>query len=173
MTGIHPLWSDKPTEKIFNSGKSLLEKAVNATNISERDLDYITATQQYYFPGWTADEKANLQGFEKGWEAVYKKYPDDLEARSLYALSHLANADPQDKSYARQLYTGKLLERVLAEVSDHPGAHHYTIHAYDYPPLAERALEVAYNYGTIAPDIPHALHMPTHIFTRLGLWDDS
>ncbi|NIP38779.1 MAG: hypothetical protein GWO07_08555 [Candidatus Dadabacteria bacterium] len=173
MAGIHPLWSDKPTEKLFNSGKSLLAKAAASTNKSEREADYIIASQQYYTPGWTADEKANLQAFEKGWEAVYNKYPDDLEARSLYALSFLANADPQDKSYARQISTGQLLERVLAEVPDHPGAHHYTIHAFDYPPLAERALDVAYNYGSIAPDIPHALHMPTHIFTRLGLWDDS
>lgn len=173
MTGIHPLWSDKPTEDVFNSGKELLDKALSSTNKSGKDTDYIIATQHYYTPGWTADEKVNLEGLERGWEAVYLKYPDDLEARSLYALAHLANADPQDKTYTRQLYAGDLLERVLAEVQNHPGAHHYTIHAYDYPPLAEKALDVAYSYGSIAPDIPHALHMPTHIFTRLGFWEDS
>ncbi|HSG30050.1 MAG TPA: hypothetical protein VLB82_00730 [Thermodesulfobacteriota bacterium] len=173
MTGIHPLWSDKPSENVFNNGKSLIDKASASMNKSGWEADYIAATGQYFSPGWTADEKANLQGLEKGWESVYLKYPDDLEARSLYALSFLANADPQDKSYARQLSTGQLLERVLEEVPNHPGAHHYTIHAFDYPPLAEKALDIAYNYGNIAPDIPHALHMPTHIFTRLGLWDDS
>ncbi|MCH7927884.1 MAG: hypothetical protein IID03_07875 [Candidatus Dadabacteria bacterium] len=173
MTGIHPLWSDKPTQQTFNTGKSLLDKALLSANKTERENDYIAAAQQYYTPGWTTDEKANLKSFEKGWEAVYMKYPDDLEARSFYALSYLAGADPQDKSYEIQLRTGQLLERVLYEVPNHPGAHHYTIHAFDYPPLAEKALKVAYNYGNIAPDIPHALHMPTHIFTRLGLWDDS
>ncbi len=173
MTGIHPLWSDKPTQQTFNTAKSLLDKALSSSNKTEWENDYIAAAQQYYTPGWTPDEKANLKGFEKGWEAVYMKYPDDLEARSFYALSFLAGADPQDKSYARQLSTGQLLERVLFEVPNHPGAHHYTIHAFDYPPLAEKALKVAYNYGNIAPNIPHALHMPTHIFTRLGLWDDS
>jgi len=173
MTGIHPLWSDKPTQQTFNTGKSLLDKALLSANKTERENDYIAAAQQYYTPGWTTDEKANLKSFEKGWEAVYMKYPDDLEARSFYALSYLAGADPQDKSYEIQLRTGQLLERVLYEVPNHPGAHHYTIHAFDYPPLAEKALKVAYNYGKIAPDIPHALHMPTHIFTRLGLWDDS
>ena len=173
MTGIHPLWSDKPTQQTFNTGKSLLDKALLSANKTERENDYIAAALQYYTPGWTTDEKANLKSFEKGWEAVYMKYPDDLEARSFYALSYLAGADPQDKSYEIQLRTGQLLERVLYEVPNHPGAHHYTIHAFDYPPLAEKALKVAYNYGNIAPDIPHALHMPTHIFTRLGLWDDS
>ena len=173
MTGIHALWSDKPTLQTFNTGKSLLDKALLSANKTERENDYIAAAQQYYTPGWTPDEKANLKSFEKGWEAVYMKYPDDLEARSFYALSFLAGADPQDKSYEIQLRTGQLLERVLYEVPNHPGAHHYTIHAFDYPPLAEKALKVAYNYGNIAPDIPHALHMPTHIFTRLGLWDDS
>jgi len=173
MTGIHPLWSDKPTQQTFNTGKSLLDKALLSANKTERENDYIAAALQYYTPGWTPDEKANLKSFEKGWEAVYMKYPDDLEARSFYALSYLAGADPQDKSYEIQLRTGQLLERVLYEVPNHPGAHHYTIHAFDYPPLAEKALKVAYNYGNIAPDIPHALHMPTHIFTRLGLWDDS
>ena len=173
MTGIHPLWSDKPTQQTFNTGKSLLDKALLSANKTERENDYIAAALQYYTPGWTTDEKANLKSFEKGWEAVYMKYPDDLEARSFYALSYLAGADPQDKSYEIQLRTGQLLERVLYEVPNHPGAHHYTIHAFDYPPLAEKALKVAYNYGKIAPDIPHALHMPTHIFTRLGLWDDS
>lgn len=114
-----------------------------------------------------------LENFEKAWKKVYKDFPNDLEAASFYALAHMAMASPTDKSYLKQREAGAIAENVLEKIPDHPGAHHYIIHAYDSPPLASRALEVARNYGEVAPDVPHALHMPTHIFTRLGLWQES
>ncbi len=96
-----------------------------------------------------------------------------MEAASFYALALMATALPSDKTYAKQIQAGNLAKQVLTEIPDHPGGHHYIIHAYDYPSLARDALEVAHSYGEIAPAIPHALHMPTHIFTRLGYWQES
>ncbi|NIS78838.1 MAG: hypothetical protein GTO14_01095, partial [Anaerolineales bacterium] len=118
-------------------------------------------------------ERARLASFEQAWERVHREFPDDLEAASFYALAHMATATSKDKSYQKQKEAGAIMEAVLAEIPDHPGAHHYIIHAYDFPGLADRALEVARDYGKVAPEVPHALHMPTHIFTRLGLWQES
>jgi len=106
---------------------------------------------------------------------VYTRYPDDREAAAFYSLALLgsAAASPVDKSLARQRKAGEIAEKVFAAEPNHPGAAHYIIHAYDYPPLAEKALPAARAYAKIAPDAPHALHMPSHIFTRLGLWQES
>ena len=104
------------------------------------------------------------------------RYLDDPEARIFYALALLAtslNTSPADKTYAREKKAGEILERIFVEQPEHPGVAHYIIHAYDYPPLAERALGASRRYAKIAPDSPHALHMPSHIFTRLGLWQES
>lgn len=171
MTYIHPLWSDPPSEEDFKLGISLLEKGRKYAG--EREVDYIEAVESYYKVGRGEVEKKNLRAFAQGWKRVYEKYPDDPEAAAFYALAHLSTADPDDKTYVIQREAGRLGEEVLEVISDHPGAHHYIIHAYDYPELAPMALDVARNYGKIAPAVPHALHMPTHIFTRLGLWDES
>lgn len=173
MTFIHPLWSDPPTETDFNRGKALVNKANTRGHKTEQERAYIAAVEAYYTEGWNPEEKANLASFEKGWERVYRQFPEDPEAACFYALAHMATADPRDKTYTKQRRAGAIAEKVLTRIPDHPGAHHYLIHAYDYPPLAEKALEVARSYGEIAPEIPHALHMPSHIFTRLGLWDES
>jgi tetratricopeptide (TPR) repeat protein len=101
------------------------------------------------------------------------RYPDDHEAAAFYALALQATADPNDKSYRKQLESGAILEKLYAEQRDHPGVAHYLIHAYDYPELASRALDAAHHYGEIAPTMPHALHMPSHTFIALGLWDES
>jgi hypothetical protein len=101
------------------------------------------------------------------------RYPDDREAAVFYALALQATADPDDKSYRKQLESGAILESIYAERPNHPGVAHYLIHAYDYPELASRALEAAHHYGEIAPAMPHALHMPSHTFIALGLWDES
>jgi len=129
--------------------------------------------ESYYAPGWTRDEKANLTGFEQGWRNVHEQFLEDPEAATFYALAHMATADPEDKSYSKQKRAAAISRQVLDQIPDHPGAHHYIIHANDYPPLAENAREVARSYGEIAPAVPHALHMPSHIFTRLGLWPQS
>jgi tetratricopeptide (TPR) repeat protein len=139
----------------------------------EWERAYIMAVDAYYRAGRNEREKENLTSFEKGWERVYRRFPDDVEAASLYVVALLATVDPADKTFDKQRKAGAITEKVLAEVPDHPGAHHYTIHAYDSPELADKALAVARSYGKLAPDVPHALHMPTHIFTRLGYWQES
>ena len=173
MTYIHPLWSDRPSKKDFERGQALVDSAMARGQKTERENAYIAAVAAYYEMGWNEKETANLQSFESGWEKVYLQFPEDIEAACFYALAHMATAKPSDKTYVKQKQAGAIAEKVLAQVSDHPGAHHYVIHAYDYPPLAPKALNAARSYGRIAPDIPHALHMPTHIFTRIGLWQDS
>jgi tetratricopeptide (TPR) repeat protein len=173
MTYIHPLWSDAPSKEDFERGLALVGEAMDRGQKTDRENAYIAAVGAYYEQGWNKIETANLQSFEAGWENVYRRFPQDIEAASFYALAHMATASPADKTYTKQKQAGTIAEKVLAQVSDHPGAHHYVIHAYDYPPLASKALNAAHSYGKIAPDIPHALHMPTHIFTRVGLWQES
>jgi tetratricopeptide (TPR) repeat protein len=173
MTFIHPLWSDPPSEGDFKRGQALVNEAKTRGQKTDRERAYIAAVETYYAEGWNRDETANLAGFEKGWEKVYRQFPKDMEAACFYALAHMATADPADKTYAKQKRAGAIAERVRAQIPDHPGAHHYIIHAYDYPALAEKALPAARSYGKIAPEVPHALHMPTHIFTRLGFWQES
>jgi hypothetical protein len=173
MSFVHPIWSDPPTPPVFARAAQLADKALAEGTKTARERAYIQAIAAYYKEGKTNAEAANLRGFASGWATVHELFPDDPDAALFYALAQLATADPADKSYAQQRRAGELIETVFARYPDHPGAHHYFIHAYDYPPLAARALTVARAYGRIAPEVPHALHMPTHIFTRLGLWEDS
>jgi tetratricopeptide (TPR) repeat protein len=173
MTFIHPLWSDPPDDKEFRKGQELVKKAKSRGKKTEWEQAYISAVEAYYGEGRNANEKINLAAFEAQWEKVYRRFPIDHEAACFYALSYMATADPADKTYARQRRAADIAQKVLTQAPDHPGAHHYTIHAYDYSDLAEKALPVARSYGKIAPEVPHALHMPAHIFTRLGLWEES
>jgi tetratricopeptide (TPR) repeat protein len=173
MSFIHPLWSDPPDEAEFKKGQDLLKEARTRGKKTEWELAYISAVESYYSEGRNESEKVNLDSYEKAWEKVYRQFPKDTEAACFYALAYMATADPSDKTYTKQKRAGAISEKVLFQVPDHPGAHHYIIHAYDYPELAEKALAVARNYGKIAPSVPHALHMPTHIFTRYGKWQES
>lgn len=173
MSFIHPIWSDPPNETRFEKGRSLVNEAMQRGTRSSRERAYISALQAYYHEGRTNNEAANLQAFARCWESVRKQYPNDPEATLFAALGLLATADPSDKTFTQQERAGQLIEKLLVRYPEHPGAHHYVIHAYDYPPLAARALQVARDYGRIAPEVPHALHMPTHIFMRLGLWEDA
>lgn len=173
MTIIHPLWSDPPDADEFKEGSMMVAQARKRVVNSGKAKAMVEAVGAYYDLGREGSEKDNLAAFEQGWQKAYAQYPDDPEIICLTALSMLGTASPDDKTYAKQKEAITMLKPVLAEVADHPGAHHYTIHASDYPPLASGALDVARSYGKIAPAVPHALHMPTHIFTRLGLWPDS
>ncbi len=101
------------------------------------------------------------------------RYPEDTEAAIFHALVTSANFNPTDKTYANQLKAARILEPLFTAQPDHPGVAHYLIHSYDYPPIAKHGVEAARKYAGIAPDAPHALHMPSHIFTRLGHWQDS
>lgn len=173
MSFIHPLWSDQPSQADFESGRVFLNKAKNRGQKAEWEFAYIAAVDAYYAMGRRGDEKANLASFEKAWQRVYQQFPEDPEAACFYALAHIATADPANMDFAKQKYAAEIAKQVLARIPDHPGAHHYIIHAHDYPSLAQDALVVARSYGKIATNVPHALHMPSHIFTRLGLWQES
>jgi tetratricopeptide (TPR) repeat protein len=119
------------------------------------------------------DQPARLKSYRDAMSALTARYPDDVEASIFYALALAISASPSDKTYANQLKAGEILENLVRKHPDHPGLAHYVIHSYDVPPLAGRAIKAAHTYSTIAPDIPHALHMPSHTYTRVGEWQQS
>jgi tetratricopeptide (TPR) repeat protein len=172
MTYWHPLWFP-PTPSDLRAGQAAAEKAVGLSARTGRERGFIAAIAAFYRDFDKLDHAARAQAYSRQMEALYQQYPKDNEVAVFYALSLLATADPKDKTYAHQLQAGSILERIFAQQPDHPGAAHYIIHSFDNPTLAPRALKAAYAYAKIAPAAPHALHMPSHIFTRLGLWQDS
>jgi hypothetical protein len=117
--------------------------------------------------------KTRVTAYEKAMEQLSTRYPDDREAAIFYALALNMTLNPNDKTYANQLKAAGILEKAFAEQPNHPGVAHYLIHSYDFPPIAEKGLPAAKLYAAIAPSAPHALHMPSHIFTRVGAWQDS
>src|SRR5919201_2073694 len=171
MSVYYPLWQP-PSAAMLQKGSAALEKARGLT-ATPREKDYIAAIDTYYRDHDKADHRTRAAAYEKAMEQLYQRYPDDREAAVFYALALNGTAAPTDKTYANQLKAGAILEKVFAEQPNHPGVPHYIIHSYDYPPLATRGLVAARRYAKIAPSAPHALHMPSHIFTRLGLWEES
>ena len=153
-------------------GPRILEQAERAGLRSERERAYVTALGAF-FGDDKADHKARAKALEAAFERLMHRYPGDQEATALYALFLSANFNPADKKYTNQLKAAKILEKVFLDQPDHPGAAHYLIHSYDYPPIAGKGLEAARRYSKIAADAPHALHMPSHIFTRVGAWRES
>jgi hypothetical protein len=140
---------------------------------TQREKDYVEAIGAFYDDSATVDHRTRAARYEKAMESLAAKYPDDREASVFYALALLSTAPPTDKTYANQKKAAAILEKVFTENPKHPGAAHYIIHSFDSPALAPLALNAARSYAKIAPEAPHALHMPSHIFTRLGEWDDS
>ena len=138
-----------------------------------RERDYLEAVSAFYAGAPQADARTRKVAYEKAMEKVAATYPDDVDATIFYAMSLTGTQLPSDKSYANLIKAANLLDPLFAKMPDHPGLAHYIIHAYDVPPLAPRALDAARAYAKIAPDAPHALHMPSHTFTRLGYWDES
>lgn len=174
MTFVHPLWPDVVPPEGLAAGRELLARAAGAAHTSQREQAYVAALRAYYgTAGEEASEWDRLTAFSAGWQAVREQFPEDPEAALFYALSLLGTAPESDKTYVNQKAAGAIAEAVLAEIPKHPGAHHYLIHAYDFPPLAELALETARSYDDVAPENSHALHMTSHIFTRRGLWQES
>lgn len=156
----------------LKSGQAYMARAREAGPASPREAALIAALGVYYRdPG--EDHGARTVAYEAAMRAVAGQYPGDPDVQSLFALAILEAVDLTDKTYARELEAGRILERVWAESPRHPGAPHYLIHAYDYPPLAAKALPAARAYAGIAPASPHAQHMPSHIYSMLGLWRDS
>ena len=175
MTYYHPIWSP-PGPADLKAGLAAVEKAKSIGVKTQRERDYISAIESFYKDSDKLDHRTRVLRHEKEMDGLQARYVDDPEARIFYALALLAtslNTSPPDKTYAREKKAGEILERIFVEQPEHPGVAHYIIHAYDYPSLAKRALDASRRYAKIAPDSPHALHMPSHIFTRLGLWQES
>src|SRR3954469_2636594 len=154
-------------------GWAAVERAKAANAKTQRERDYIGAIEAFYKDADKVDHRTRALAYTNAMEKIVARYPEDSEASIFYALALNATAAPADKTYANQLKAAGILEKVFAVQPDHPGVAHYLIHSYDYPSIANQGLNAARRYASIAPDAPHALHMPGHIFTRLGLWDES
>ena len=172
MSMYYPLWYP-PSEATLKAGVAAIDRAKATGAKTQRERDYLSAIEAFYRDWDKSDHRSRTVAYEKAMERVYTRYPDDREAGIFYALALNATALPTDKTYANQLKAAAILEKVLTEQPNHPGVAHYIIHSYDSAPLASRALSAARSYAKIAPSAPHALHMPGHIFTRLGLWQES
>jgi hypothetical protein len=172
MSNFHPLWAPPGAEEL-QKGFKTISLARSLPDNSEREGEYIEAIATI-FDGWEKlDLKTRMEKFVKATEAIYAKYPDDKEAAVFYALALRSSADPADKSFVKQKKAGEILNKMFSKAPDHPGIAHYLIHNYDYPELAELGLPAARKYAAIAANSAHAQHMPSHIFTRLGLWDEA
>jgi tetratricopeptide (TPR) repeat protein len=187
MTWWHPIWTP-PTSDEMTVGKGAIEKAMATKPGSDLERGFIKALNAYYHtpdgPA-TGEVGQSCHGpvgsadrvivYEKAMRQVLEKYPNDFETQTFYALAVLAvgYATPADTTLSNQLKAAAILEKLWHKNPHHPGVTHYLIHSYDYPALAERGLPAARSYGSIAPGVPHALHMPSHIFTRLGMWEES
>jgi tetratricopeptide (TPR) repeat protein len=172
MSIYYPLWVP-PSQPTLQKGSNAIEKAKSIGAKTDREGAYIAAIEVFYKDSDKLEHRARTLAYEKAMEQIYRQYPSDREAAIFYALALNATASPTDKTYAQQLKAGEILEKVFAEQPDHPGVAHYIIHSYDNPSTANRGLPAAQRYIKIAPSVPHAQHMPSHIFTRLGLWQES
>jgi tetratricopeptide (TPR) repeat protein len=199
MTYYHPVWQP-PTADDLKAGLAAVRKAKAVGPATERERSYVSALEAFFLhtekegaePGAVAkggaqschgdsgeggrsalDHQRHALAYERAMERLHRQYPNDPEAVIFYALSLLETSSVADKTFTKQKKAGGMLGELFAKHPDHPGVAHYLIHSYDYPPLAARALGSARRYAKIAPWVPHALHMPSHIFTRLGLWLES
>ena len=172
MSNFHPLW-EPPKENELKKGERAIEIAQTIRDKTDRESAYINAMATFYKDWKNVDHKTRSKNYEKAMGDIYSKYPDDQEAAIFYALALNTTADPTDKTYTNQKKAGEILNKVSAERPDHPGIIHYIIHNYDNPDLAEIALPAARKYASVAPASAHAQHMPSHIFIRLGLWDEA
>lgn len=187
MTWWHPIWTP-PRPDEMSAGKAAIERAMNMQPKNERERGFIEALNIYYNTPDGSPASATGQSchgpvgprdrvvaYEKAMRKLYDKYPDDFEVATFYAFAVLSTgyATPTDTTLSKQLESAALLEKLWKKNPNHPGVVHYLIHAYDYPQLAKRALAAANSYASIAPWVPHALHMPSHIFTRLGMWSEA
>ena len=171
MSNFHPLWVP-PLQPELQKGTRAIQIARSIKDKTKRESDYIEAISKFYQDADKLDHRSRVLKFENAMEEVYRSYPDDKEAAVFYALALNAAVDPADKTYNRQRKAFAILEPIFQEQPLHPGLAHYIIHNMDYPELAELALPAARKYASIAPASAHAQHMPSHIFTRLGLWDE-
>jgi hypothetical protein len=157
----------------LRQGQAAIEKAKAIGARTQRERDYIDAAALLYADAGSRRWAERAIAYEEAMERLVARYPEDVEAKVFYALALNFAADLNDQTYAKPLKAARLLEPLLPKYPDHPGIVHFLIHSYDFPPLAEKGLAAARAYARIAPSAAHALHMPSHIFTRVGAWDDS
>jgi tetratricopeptide (TPR) repeat protein len=155
------------------AGRTAIERGLATGQPTARERAYLTAAATLFRDHETVDQRTRVLAYERAMAVLHAEYPDDREAAAFYALAVNQTALPTDKTYAQQIKAAGILEPLFAEQPEHPGLAHSIIHAYDHPPLAQRALNAARRYASIAPSAPHALHMPSHTFTRIGLWQES
>ncbi|HEY6267774.1 MAG TPA: hypothetical protein VIX11_05710 [Candidatus Acidoferrum sp.] len=173
MTEYHQLWEPHAGPAELQRGAAEIQKARELKAETPREKDYIEALGAFY-DGWEQrGHAARAKAYQEAMHGVQERNPKDQEAAIFYALALIATASLEDKAYENQRTAAAILEPIFAAHPDHPGVAHYLIHAYDNPVLAPQGVAAARSYSKIAPDLPHALHMPSHIFTRLGLWEDS
>ena len=172
MSMFHQIW-DTPAGDVLHEGASQVRQAEAMHAGTARERAFIEALNTYYVDADNVDADIRAERYAKAMAKVAHDNPKDTEAQVFYALSLIATASPADRTHANLKQAGAILEPIYAAQPQHPGVAHYIIHAYDTPDLAPRGLAAARAYAQIAPSAPHALHMPSHIFTRLGYWDDS
>ncbi|HQM30017.1 MAG TPA: hypothetical protein PLR20_11765 [Syntrophales bacterium] len=169
-TGNPLAWPPNPNA--MKAGAAAIAEAQRVGAKTGREQDYIAALAVFFKDWETTEYRSRVLALEKAMEGVAARYPDDMEAQILYALMLDVTALPTDKTFANQLKAASILDPLFKKYPDHPGIAHYLIHTYDYAELAEKGIPAARAYAKIAPSVPHALHMPSHIFSRVGLWPE-
>ena len=173
MSLWHQLWNE-PDQKVIARGLDEVHQAKTTDGpTTPREKAYITAISAFYSDSKKLDHDARARAYSDAMKRVYETYPDDHEASVFYALSLLASEPHDDATFANRKRAAAILEKLFAIEPNHPGVAHYLIHAYDKPQLAQLGLPAARRYAQVAPAAPHALHMPSHIFARVGLWQDD
>jgi hypothetical protein len=167
------VWPAGLTPPRLDEVAAALDAARAAGLRTERERDYVDAVRAFVRDHASTPHAQRLQAFDTAMAQVAARHKDDIEAAILSALITSANFNPADKTYANQLKAAGILEPLFTQYPNHPGIAHYLIHSYDYPPIASKGLDAAKAYAKIAPDAAHALHMPSHIFTRVGYWKES
>jgi tetratricopeptide (TPR) repeat protein len=175
MSTFHPVWPSPYSPPELKRGIEAAKTASRVGAKTARERAYIDAIATFYRDAETVDTPTRARAYEAKMQALTAAFPDDDEAAIFYGLILINHgmAMPKDKTYAKQKEAAVLFNRLLAKYPDHPGIAHYLIHSFDYPALAPLALDAAYAYAKIAPSAPHALHMPSHIFVRLGMWPEA
>jgi len=161
------------SKELLQAGWQAIQKARAAHAPTERERQWIEAVALFYEGYDTVDQKTRTARYERAMSNLHERYADDTEIAVFYALALNEAVDLTDKSYYRQLKAAAILEPLALKLPDHPGIAHLIIHSYDYAPIAARGLPAARRYAALAPSAPHALHMPSHIFSTLGMWHEA
>jgi tetratricopeptide (TPR) repeat protein len=170
MTLFHPLWPTRPTPKDLAEGWDAASKAKALNPPTERERLFVASVEAFFMDPSSTDYWARVRRWEGAMQAAYAKYPDDTETMAFYALALLAAAPPNSTSHENADEAAEVLLRIYARNPEHPGAMHYLVHANDTPGREHESLDITRKYEAVAPNNPHALHMPTHIYTRIGDW---